>query len=398
MEKLRFMFKGSLITVVLFLILATSCQKEAVDLQVKQSKDLVTNPIIKGFEDGYHELIGPADNSYNCFGLTFKLCETAEGPYIIPDGFTVYDTYIASGMFIEVSEGDTRASKVLYWNNSVDFGRNDLIGAKAIDHASMIVPGGLVISKEGFGSLYKNNISYYYLFPVEPKNNLWRRAYMLNTALSCTNRTPKYGDTFTVKAPAKLEGAVYSWSYPSGLQRIGGNENSNIATFQVISTGYSTGSIKLTVRHQILPIVGTSYIRTLTSSVGITIGTKPPVIPQVSGYITGSPSINVGKTGLYKVVITVGLAPYHIEWFLRKGNDGTGGILVATEETLLLQSVNAAMASYSKQQQGPMRQPIYSTDFYLSARVYDANNTMCITPEFHINAYGNVNLIAITRD
>lgn len=387
-----------MIIVAMFLILATSCQKESVDLQVKQPKDLATNPVANGYEDGYHELIGPADASYNCFGLAFRLCETEEAPYIIPDGLTVYNNYIANGMFIEVSGSDSRASKVLYWNNSVDFGSKD---PRAIDHAAMIASGGLVISKEGFTALYKNNINYYYLFPEGSRSTSWYRAYALNTALSCTNRTPKYGDIFTVSVPAMLEGAVYTWEFPTNLlQRVveGDNLNSNVATFKVISNDYSATSIKLTVRHQLIPIVGTLYSRTLTSSVGVVIGTKPVIPPQVSGYVTGNSTINVGKTGLYRVVIKAGLAPYQIDWFLRKGNDGTGGILVATEETLTLQSVNAAIASYSKQKQGPMLQPIYSTDFYLSARIHDANNTMCITSEFHIVAYGNVNLIAITRE
>jgi len=391
MKKLGRMCFGTMIKIALILIVFTSCQKEEIDPKTDQ----INNPIMRGYEDGYHELIGPADNSYNCFGLTFKKCETEEEPYIIPDGLTLYNTYIASGLFVQVSEGDPRASKVLYWNNSVDFNRNDAVGATAIDHAAMIAPGGLVLSKEGFGGLYKNNISYYYLSETK-KTNLYR-VYALNTALTCTNTTPKYGDTFTVSAPAKFEGATYTWEFSTNLlQRVGGGENSNVATFQVISTAYSVSSIKLTVRHQLIPIMGTLYSRTLNSSVSVVIGVKPPV--PVSGYVSGSPSINVGSTGLYRVVITAGLAPYQIEWFLRKGNDGTGGLLVATEETLTLKSVNAAIAQYSKQAQGPMRQPTYSTDFYLSARVRDANNTMCITPEFHINAFGNVNLIAITRD
>lgn len=391
MEKLKKMSFGTMIKIALLLIAFTSCQKEEID----PKSDQINKPIMRGYEEGYHELIGPADNTYNCFGLAFKKSETEDGPYIIPDGLTLYNTYIASGLFVQVSEGDPRATKVLYWNNAVDFNRNDAVGATAIDHAAMIVSNGLVISKEGFGSLYKNSISYYYLSDTK-KTNLYR-VYALNTALTCTNPSPKYGDTFTVSTPAKFEGAIYTWEFPTNLlQRVGEIENSNVATFKVISTTYSMYSIKLTVRHQLIPIIGTVYSRTLNSSVGVVIGVKPPV--PVSGYVSGSPSINVGSTGTYSVTITAGLAPYQIEWFLRKGNDGTGGVLVATEETLTLKSVNATIASYSKQKSGPMFQPIYSTDFYLSARVHDANNTMCITPEFHINAFGNVNLIPITRE
>lgn len=370
------------LTVILF-----SCQKEEllVDNEIPSEQESYSTNLVRGDEPtGDHIQIGAVDNSYNCFGLAFTLCET--GVKEIGDGFSFYNDYVQTGIF---KQGGLHPSKVLYWSDATSYAAKDPTG---ITHAAMITDGDIVRSKEGGGALYQNSIYYYYLDPTVSSYSYLRR-YSLNMDLIMSKPDPENGDVFTVRTNGPAPGVLYHWSCtPSNVIGFYGEPSGYSATFKIISDDYEQVTITLRATHQTAPTGDGSHRKafpvTLTGSKRFTVGTPPPPPPPpLTASFSGSTSIPVNGTGSWTATASGGVSPYSYSWWLKRSDGSTGeAYVVGTGPNLFLMSVpNNSKA----------KQPINVTNFDLYLKVWDSDNAVYQTSVRKITAYGDVNLVSM---
>jgi hypothetical protein len=295
--------------------------------------------------------IGPADTSYNCFGLAFSVSETGEKKPM--DNAEIYAAYITSGLFKE--DNSNKATKVLYWNELAGYNASDF---RAVDHAAIITDSGntTVYSKQGLTGLYRNCIGYYYLSPLKS----YYRTYSLNVDLNKPAIAPKSGETFTVSLQhdASALEVQYSWVYDTANLELVSNNGISL-TLKVKATAVPKNyTVTLNATHQRAPVLnGVSFPKTVTSSYSFTLVSTAP--PALTASFTGSSYVTKTSMGSWTATASGGTAPYQYSWWIKRHEDPISFYnQIGVETGLYLLTKTSTKSSYY--------------DLYL--RVVDTNN------------------------
>jgi len=304
--------------------------------------------------------VGPADNLYNCHGLSFvlseKYIETKEKIDLPGD---VYTRFIQNEIFVE--DSSSNATKVIYWNNLTNYKNRDFIG---VDHSAIIVEGdNIVYSKQGANQVFKNCINDVYLAGTH-----YYRTYALNLALNPYETNPTRKVPFIISAAhdaSSILDVQYSWDAdPADYKylRIIGNGSSCSFEFkgEAPSKAYT---FTLKAKHQRGKINGTAFEKIATKSVTINLTGTPEPIPTAS--FTGSTYVTKTSMGSWSATASGGTAPYQFTWWIKRQEEpdsfylqiGTGpGLYLLTKTsikstyyTLYVRVVDANGQSFSTQ-------------------------------------------------
>jgi hypothetical protein len=316
-------------------------------------------------------LIGPADTSYNCFGLAFSLSETEEKKTM--DNAEIYQAYIATGIFKE--DNSNKATKVLYWNNLTDYQTGNYT---AIDHAAIITDSGntTVYSKQGLNALYKNCIGYYYLNTTKS----YYRTYSLNVDLNKPATAPIRGEVFSVSLQhdAHSLGVQYSWVYDTDNLQLISNDGITLTLKVKDNAVAKSYSITLNAKHQAGVVLnGLSFPKTVTSSYSFVLASNTP--PALTASFTGSNYVTQSSVGSWTATISGGALPYqHFSWWIKRHQDPNSFYTqIATGNPIHLYTTTSSKPTY----------------FDLYFRVVDANNQIFITAPQLIQSTGPLELI-----
>ncbi|SHL68588.1 SprB repeat-containing protein [Flavobacterium chilense] len=320
------------------------------------------------------EFVLPADNLYNCHGLSFILSEkVAETKQRIEDPVTtLYELYFKSEIFKE--DNSSNATKVLYWNDYDDYLANNF---RAVDHSAMIIGNDIVYSKEGSNPLYKNCIQHCYLTDITGKEHYLKK-YSLNLDLNPYEINPVRKVPFTVSvahdASALLD-VQYDWV----------SETADYNYVQITKTGGSC-SIKfngnapkklytftLKAKHQRGKINNVSFEKDLTKTFTIDLKGNPD--PTAS--FTGSNYVTQSSMGSWTATASGGTAPYQYYWWIKRQQDPDSFYLqIATGSPIYLFT----------------RTSVKSTYYTMYLRVVDANGQSFSTQPQVIQSTGPLEL------
>jgi hypothetical protein len=343
-----------------------SCSEETIKQDaevVSTTKSTTTTQKILVEDCSSKTLLVSGDNAYNCFGLAFSLSETQYKTSL--DNAEIYNQFISTDIFVE--DNSSNASKVLYWNNKEDF---DAKRVQGIDHAAILsdAGGNMVYSKQGLTGLYKNCISYYYLWEnisSPPPPNYFYRKYALNLALNPYETNPQRNVPFTLSvahdASAVLE-VSYNWEIAAAdadYLTIVNNGSSCTLTFNEYAPkrGYT---ITLKAQHQRGKIYDQiSVPKELTKRVTINLQGDPTPLPvPLTASFTGSSYVTQSSMGSWSATASGGTAPYSYYWWLKRQQDPDSFYLQVATGSILYMSTNTS---------------VKSTYYNLYVRVVDAN-------------------------
>ncbi len=304
--------------------------------------------------------VGPADNLYNCHGLSFvlseKYIETKEKIDLPGD---VYTRFIQNEIFVE--DSSSNATKVIYWNNLTNYKNRDFIG---VDHSAIIVEGdNIVYSKQGANQVFKNCINDVYLAGTH-----YYRTYALNLALNPYETNPTRKVPFIISAAhdaSSILDVQYSWDAdPADYKYLRMIGNGSSCSFEFKGEAPSKAyTFTLKAKHQRGKINGTAFEKIATKSVTINLTGTPEPIPTAS--FTGSTYVTKTSMGSWSATASGGTAPYQFTWWIKRQEEpdsfylqiGTGlGLYLLTKTsikstyyTLYVRVVDANGQSFSTQ-------------------------------------------------
>lgn len=304
--------------------------------------------------------VGPADNLYNCHGLSFvlseKYIETKEKIDLPGD---VYTRFIQNEIFVE--DSSSNATKVIYWNNLTNYKNRDFIG---VDHSAIIVEGdNIVYSKQGANQVFKNCINDVYLSGTH-----YYRTYALNLALNPYETNPTRKVPFIISAAhdaSSILDVQYSWDAdPADYKYLRMIGNGSSCSFEFKGEAPSKAyTFTLKAKHQRGKINGTAFEKIATKSVTINLTGTPEPIPTAS--FTGSTYVTKTSMGSWSATASGGTAPYQFTWWIKRQEEpdsfylqiGTGpGLYLLTKTsikstyyTLYVRVVDANGQSFSTQ-------------------------------------------------
>ncbi|WDF59815.1 hypothetical protein PQ462_00270 [Flavobacterium sp. KACC 22758] len=312
--------------------------------------------------------VGPADNLYNCHGLSFvlseKYIETKEKIDLPGD---VYTRFIQNEIFVE--DSSSNATKVIYWNNLTNYKNRDFIG---VDHSAIIVEGdNIVYSKQGANQVFKNCINDVYLAGTH-----YYRTYALNLALNPYETNPTRKVPFIISAAhdaSSILDVQYSWDAdPADYKYLRMIGNGSSCSFEFKGEAPSKAyTFTLKAKHQRGKINGTAFEKIATKSVTINLTGTPEPIPTAS--FTGSTYVTKTSMGSWSATASGGTAPYQFTWWIKRQEEPDSFYLqIATGPGLYLLTKTS----------------IKSTYYTLYVRVVDANGQSFSTQPMVVQSTG----------